>query len=206
MSGVVRECIADLLEDTFKDLYPKYQPYTQFTPWLRLKTKDYKNHLIDDVGGQWPIGDYPGVYLVAHWSDRGEPPPGPASPLDPRVVYIGRSKHLSRRWYQLLRTVELDQHSHSGASSLREALAELARAEANAGAAASDITTPSSSVDISGQLAHTYVAGLPVWVGDAQTPGVGTHFQAAYIEAALVHAVCRHRRAQGTLSTLLNKE
>jgi hypothetical protein len=67
-----------------------------------------------------PNLDSPGVYLLAHFQ---QPPSGPASPLDPAIVYIGEThgKNLKHRWSQFHRAAFCcKDDGHSGGISYRQ--------------------------------------------------------------------------------------
>lgn len=160
--------------------------YTRFTPWLPLtRTK----HDIWSGTKKNTIGVFQGVYLAAVFPSVHSVPEGPADPFDPCVVYVGRTKtaKLTSRWGQFKSAVRGD-GGHSGGNTFYERLVDQ------------------PSINKADVLSRTRLAGLPVWLGDANGTfdPLRTCFRTALLEAALVEAVYAFKAAHGG-AELLNK-
>ena len=180
--------LRDLLSTAFgPQVEVEWPDYTQFTPWLPLDRRMYPVR-----NGSQPtadIGDFHGVYLVALFDSIDAVPGGRASPFDPYLVYVGRTRKqtLGDRWGNLAHSAKTGRGNHSGGKSFH------GREVAGAG------------LDVQSVLGRTRVAGLPVWLGSgAESEQPATSFRTGLLEALLVDGVHHHRLANG-LPPLLNK-
>ena len=173
-----------------EDVQRAWPDYTHFTPWLTL---DNLHHPVRSGEAQHDIGVFHGVYLAALFPSPEEVPTGPADPFNASVVYVGRTKSssLMSRWHQF-RSSSGGGNGHSGGNSFYD---KYIRAN------------PDSRHHV---LARTRLAGLPVWLPDptGNFDPRSTAFRTGLLEAVLIEAIHRDKRAKGDLGgdPLLNKE
>ena len=124
------------------------------------------------------VGSYPGVYLLAVFDAAA--PSGAADYLDGRIEYVGKSKHMTRRWRDFERAARNERRSHSGGSS--------------------------HSLRHGGLHPGLHVAALPVWfhVSNRVTEEPITSHFTAWAEAFVVCRIAAHRRGTA-IPMLLNK-
>ena len=85
----------------------KEPPVVEFSEWTSWKDRT-----------EIPNKNFPGVYLLARF-DVDQPPRGPASHMDPHIIYIGvtgtrSNTALSSRWSAFHRTAFKDKGGHAG--------------------------------------------------------------------------------------------
>lgn len=112
-----------------------FRQFTAWTPWSK------RDALPDGHG--FKVGEYAGVYLLAHFD---KPPSGPAEHTHAEILYVGEGQWLGRRWYQFERSARLGLGGHSGGHSYRARVGER----------------------FSELWPKIHVAALPIWFGDSK--------------------------------------
>lgn len=146
--------------------------FTEFSRWVPWKDRS----ALKDRW-QYPVIDYAGVYLLAHFED---PPSDEAADfLHDGIVYVGKSSWMLRRLIQFERAAA-GGYGHSGGTSYYR--------------------------KYSGIQHNLFVSALPVWLGGVGTASEQplTSFFTAWAESHVITRIAVHRR-NGSVLPLLNK-
>ncbi len=158
----------------FDEDSPQRNFFREFKFWHPWSSR----YEIDDGYGH-KVHQYPGVYLLAHFTER--PPEGPVDYLHDNIVYVGEGSWLRRRWKQFEASALHGLLGHSGGHSY---YAEFK----------------------SSHWKELYVAALPIWFGEETLPRSAedwTQMYRLYVERRILWELTVRR---GGTHKLLNRK